>query len=154
MNEAAQAYWDEYWKDDEKPNSVSSGMFGDTPDELAQLVISGVKTATCSGYVFYDLENIPLPTVGDYFIILNQEEQPVAIIKTVDVTLVPMNEVTEEFAIAEGDGSYEKWKSIHERYFTSELEKVGLEFSEDMLLVCERFKLIDVRDKRIAENYS
>lgn len=107
MNEAAQAYWDEYWKDDKKPNSVSSGMFGDTPDELAQLVISGVKTATCSGYVFYGLENVPLPTAGDYFIILNQEEQPVAFIKTVDVTLVPMNEVSEEFAIAEGDGSYE-----------------------------------------------
>lgn len=32
----------------------------------------------------------------------------------------------------------------HERHFTSELEKVGHKFSEDMLLVCERFKLIDV----------
>lgn len=146
MNEAAQTYWDEYWKDEEKPATVSSGMFGDTPDELARLVISGEKTATCSGYAFYGLENVPLPTADDYFIILNQAEQPVAIIKTVEVMIVPMNKVTEEFAIAEGDGSYENWKSIHEKYFTSELEKVGLEFSEDMLLVYERFKLIDVKD--------
>ena len=120
-------------------------MFGDTPDKLAQLVISGVKTATCSGHVFYEIHNTPLPTTDDYFIILNHKEQPVAIIKTVEVTLIPMNKVTEEFAVAEGDGSYENWKSIHQRYFTSELQKVGLEFSEDMLLVCERFTLIDVK---------
>ena len=145
MNEEAQEYWDDYWKDREKPISVSSGMFGDTPDELAQLVISGVKTATCSGHVFYEINNTPLPTTDDYFIILNHKEQPVAIIKNVEVTLIPMNEVTEEFAIAEGDGSYDNWKSIHQRYFTSELQKVGLEFSEDMLLVCERFALIDVK---------
>ena len=81
----------------------------------------------------------------DYFIILNHKEQPVAIIKTVEVMIIPMNEVSEEFAIAEGDGSYENWKSIHKRYFTSELQKVGLEFSEDMLLVCERFTVIDVQ---------
>ena len=147
MNQEAQIYWEEFWKTDEKPTSVSAGMFGDTPNELAQLVMNGVKTATCSGFIFYELENAPLPTTDDYFIIMNSDEQPMAIIKTVEVSLVPMNEVTEEFAIAEGDGSYENWKSIHERFFKSELQKVGLEFSEDMLLVCERFTLIDVKDK-------
>ncbi len=147
MNNAAQTYWDEFWKGDEKPTSVTAGMFGDTPNELAKLVINGGKTATCSGFIFYELENAPLPTVNDYFIILNSDEQPVALIKTVDVALVPMKEVTEEFAIAEGDGSYENWKSIHVRFFTSELQNHGLEFSEDMLLVCERFTLIDVKGK-------
>lgn len=147
MNEAAQTYWDEYWSGEEEPVFVTSGMFGDAPNELAQLVIDGVKTATCSGYVFYGLENRSLPTTDDYFIILNNEEEPVAIIKTVEVSLIPMNEVLEEFAIAEGDGSYENWKSIHERFFKSELQKIGLEFSKDMLLVCERFKLIDVKEK-------
>jgi len=146
MNLAAQTYWDEFWKNDEKPASVSAWMFGDAPDELARLVVDGVKTATCSGYVFYELENNPLPTTDEYSIILNNEEQPVAIIKTVEVSLVPINKVTEEFAIAEGDGSYENWKSIHRRFFTSELKKHGLAFSEDMLLVCERFTLIDVKD--------
>ena len=147
MNEAAQTYWDEYWSGEEKTNFVTSGMFGDTPNELAQLVIDGVKTATCSGYVFYGLENRSLPTTDDYFIILNNEEEPVAIIKTVEVLLVPMDEVSEEFAISEGDGSYENWKSIHEKFFKSKLQKFGLEFSKDILLVCERFTLIDVKEK-------
>lgn len=147
MNEAAQIYWDEYWKDAEKPALVSAWMFGEMPDELAQLVIDGKKTATCSGHIFYELENTSLPKVDEYSVILNSVEQPVGIIKIVEVTLVPMNEVSEEFAIAEGEGPYEAWKSAHVEFFTSELSKFDLEFSEDMLLVCERFKLIDVKNK-------
>ena len=103
MNEAAQTYWDEYWKDEEKPDLVSAWMFGVLPDELAQLVIDGKKTATCSGHVFYELENERLPQVGEYSIILNGAEQPVAMIKIVKVSIVPMNEVSEEFAVEEGD---------------------------------------------------
>ncbi|KEK24152.1 ASCH domain-containing protein [Bacillus gaemokensis] len=145
MNSAARLYWEEYWKDEEAPQSVSAWQFGDSSDYLAQLVIDGVKTATCSGHIFYELENVSLPTTGDYSVILNSNEKPVAIIQTVEVTLTPMNEVTEEFAIAEGDGSYQNWKEIHERYFRSKLNEIGHEFSKDMLLVCERFKLIDVK---------
>lgn len=60
-----------------------------------------------------------------------------------------MNEVLEEFAIAEGEGdrTYRDWKEIYTKFLTKELSKVGLEFSEDMMLVCERFKLVDVRKK-------
>lgn len=147
MNEAAQTYWDEYWKDAEKPTLVSAWMFGAIPDKLAQLVVDGKKTATCSGHVFYELEKERLPQVGEYSIILNSKEQPVAITKIVEMALVPMNEVAEEFAVAEGEGPYEDWKSAHVEFFTNELKEVGLEFKEDMLLVCERFKLIDVKKK-------
>ena len=146
MNEAAQTYWDEYWKDEEKPDLVSAWMFGVLPDELAQLVIDGKKTATCSGHVFYELENERLPQVGEYSIILNGAEQPVAMIKIVKVSIVPMNEVSEEFAVEEGEGPYESWKSAHIEFFTNELRDLDLEFSEDMLLVCERFELIDVKE--------
>ena len=114
MNEAAKSYWDEYWKDGEQPGGhVSAWMFGALPDELAQLVIDGKKTATCSGHIFHELEKEPLPKVGEYSIVLNSKEQPVAMIKLVDVSIVPMNEVTEEFAVAEGEGPYEAWKSAH-----------------------------------------
>lgn len=60
-----------------------------------------------------------------------------------------MNEVPEEFAIAEGEGdrTYRYWKDAHVNFFTKELNEIRREFSEDMLLVCERFKLIDVKNK-------
>lgn len=74
MNQLAQKYWDEYWMNGEKPKSVSAWQFGASPDDLAQLVIDGVKTATCSGHIFYELENEPLPTINDYSIILNSRD--------------------------------------------------------------------------------
>ncbi|MBH9965994.1 ASCH domain-containing protein [[Bacillus] enclensis] len=151
MNEASQIYWDEFWKsqDQEKPIRVSAWQFGADPDHLAQLVIDGVKSATCSGLVFYEMENEPLPTDEDYSIILNSKDEPLAIIKTVDVKIMPMNEVPEDFAIAEGEGdrTYQYWKEAHERFFTRELNAAGMEFSEDMMLVCERFELVNVRKK-------
>ncbi|MBY0596532.1 ASCH domain-containing protein [Bacillus bingmayongensis] len=147
MNQLAQKYWNKYWGENEKPQSVSAWQFGASPDYLAQLVIDGVKTATCSGHIFYELDNEPLPRVNDYSIILNIHDEPVAIIKTIEVTVTPMNEVSEEFAIAEGEGdrTYDYWRKVHIKFFTEELHKIGREFSEDMLLVCERFELIDIK---------
>lgn len=148
MNEAAKDYWDAFWKNKEKPTSVQAWQFGGDPDYLAQLVVDGVKTATCSGYVFYGLDQEALPATEDYSIVLNSHDKPVAIIKTVEVTVTPMNEVSEAFAVAEGEGdrTYQYWRDAHERFFTQELAKYGLTFSEDMLLVCERFTLIDVKE--------
>ena len=153
MNSATQIYWDEYWGNQEKPQSVSAWQFGATPDYLAQLVIDGIKTATCSGRIFYELENEALPTTEDYNIILNSDDKPVAITKTVGVTITPMNKVSEEFAIAEGEGdrTYRYWWEAHEEFFRNELNAIEREFSEDMLLVCERFEVIHVKDEQAVK---
>ncbi|ONK21647.1 RNA-binding protein [Bacillus sp. VT-16-64] len=147
MNQAAKTYWNDYWKGKEKPASVSAWQFGADADHLAQLVIDGVKTATCSSFVSYEVENEPVPSVGDYSIILNSRDEPVAIIQTVEVDIMPIKNVPEDFAAAEGegDGTYAYWKHTHVKYFSEELSRMGLEFSEDMLLVCERFQLVDVK---------
>ncbi|WP_144549010.1 ASCH domain-containing protein [Peribacillus simplex] len=149
MNVKAELYWNEFWqgKDEEKPQAVSAWQFGADPDHLAQLVMDGIKTATCSGYVFYEEENEPLPSVGDYSIILSSEDEPLAIIQTVKVEVLPMNEVSEEFAIAEGEGdrTYTYWWDAHEKWLKEELHKIGHTFKEDMLLVCERIELIHVK---------
>jgi uncharacterized protein YhfF len=151
MNLASQVYWDGFWKSQnlEKPNVVTAWQFGASPDHLAQLVIEGVKTATCSAVVVYEREGEPVPSVDDYSIILNSKDEPLAIIKTVEVTIMPMNQVSEDFAIAEGEGdrTYQYWKDVHVEFFTEELAKFGLHFSEDLMLVCERFDVIDVKNK-------
>lgn len=147
MNELAQKYWDTYWKGKEKPSSVTSWQFGGIPDELAQLVKDGVKSATCSLHLFYELEKEPLPRADDYSVVLNGKDEPVCIIRTSDVKVMPMNKVPQEFAYAEGEGdrSYAHWRRVHIEFFTNELIGVGREFSEEMLLVCEHFELIDVK---------
>lgn len=106
-----------------------------------------MKSATCSTHILYEIEKEPLPKVGDYSIILNARDEPVCIIRTSDVSIEPMNKVSKEFAYTEGEGdrSYDYWKKTHINFFTDELNKIGLKFEEDLLLVCERFELVDVK---------
>ena len=61
-----------------------------------------------------------------------------------------MNEVPEEFAIAEGEGdrTYRHWWQVHKAFFTQELKRIEREFTEDMLVVCERFKVIHVNTEQ------
>jgi len=151
MNEQVQKYWNGFWKGKKAPTDVNAEQFGweGTPlaDELADLIVKGIKTATCSGHMFYE-EDEALPEVGKYTIILSSKDEPVAIIKNIDVQLVPMNEVTEDFAKAEGEGdlSYDYWYEGHKKFFTEECNQYGVELKEDMLLVCEWFELVDVRE--------
>jgi len=151
MNEKAQTYWNSFWDGKEPPTHVVAEQFGygaDVIDELAQLIIAGKKTATCSNHILYEIENEPLPMVGKHTIILNSKDEPVAIIKTTEVQIIKMNEVPEELALAEGEGdlTYKYWYDGHKKYFTSEMEEIGLAFAEDMLLVFERFALVDVKE--------
>jgi len=147
MNESAQKYWDEFWKGKEQPQNVCAWQFGSDPDGLSQLVIKGKKTATTSCYILYELENEPIPAVGQYSIILNSKDQPTAIIKTVAVQVIPMSDVPEEHVIAEGEGdlSVDYWWNEHKKIFTKELAEFDMVFSDDMLVVCERFELVDVK---------
>ena len=117
-------------------------QFGASADWLADLVVEGKKTATTSGFVFYELEKEAIPQAGEYYIVLDGQEEPVAVIQIQSVKVVPMNEVTEEFALAEGEGDYRFWWDAHEKFFTELLIEYDIEFSSNMLVVCERFKKV------------
>ena len=118
--------------------------FGDDPDTLAELVRTGVKTATASAYPFYELEGEELPKAGEYSVILNTKDEAVCIIRTTKVYVTPYREVTAEQAWKEGEGdrSLDYWRRVHEAFFRKELEAVGLIFTEDMGVVCEEFEVI------------
>jgi uncharacterized protein YhfF len=53
-------------------------------------------------------------------------------------------EVGADFAAAEGEGnrSLAFWVDAHRSYFSRECEAAGRRFSEDMLVVCERFRVV------------
>ncbi|MDO9302354.1 MAG: ASCH domain-containing protein [Anaerolineales bacterium] len=121
--------------------------FGDHPklaDELGYLVVSGIKTGTCSALWEWEAEGNPIPQPGLISIVLDGLGQPICIIETTEVLVSRFNAVDEEFARAEGEGdlSLEYWRKAHTTFFSRVLSKIGREFSEDMPLVCERFKLI------------
>jgi uncharacterized protein YhfF len=121
--------------------------FGDSKemaDDLAQLVINGQKQATTSALALLELDKEPLPQIGDYSIVLNADEKPLAIIKTTKVDILPFNKVTAEYAEKEGEGdkSLSYWREGHNAFFTREYKRYGLEFNEDAPVVCEEFECI------------
>lgn len=120
--------------------------FGDNPriaDELLELVLEGVKTATSSLVWEYEDAGEPEPQVGELSILLDGERQPRALIRTTSVETVAFDAVDEETAVAEGedDRTLESWRAEHEAYFRRNLPE-GREFARDMPVLVERFELL------------
>ena len=133
---------DEMWRSSGLRGEYEAWTFGDAPDELAALVLSGRKTATASAYPVYEAEGEPLPKAGEYSVILDSEDNAVCVIRTTRVYVAPFRDVSAEHAFREGEGdrSLAHWRMVHEAFFERELAAVGLSFDEDMPVVCEEFE--------------
>lgn len=138
----AQEMWNLFTNDESL--EYEAWAFGDDADLLADLVLKGIKTATSSNYIFYELENEELPKVNEYSIILNSKDEAVCIIQTTNVYVTPFNEVSEEHAYKEGERNrtLQDWIDIHKDFFGNELKSIGKEFKDDMLVVCEEFQVV------------
>jgi uncharacterized protein YhfF len=126
------------------PEAWGFGDNAEMANDLGQLVIEGVKTATCSLLWEYEAEGETLPHKGELSIILDGDGQPLCIIQTVQVKIVPFEAVDADFAYDEGEGdrSLAYWRATHWRSFSRVCQKLGHTVSPDMLLVCERFQVI------------
>lgn len=117
--------------------------FGDSKelsDELLALVRSGKKTATCAALYEYIEEQEKLPKVGRRDIAVNYEDRsPALVIETIEVTQKRFCDVDEKFALEEGENDdLAGWRQDHQDFF----ERNG-GFDNEMMLVCERFKMIE-----------
>ena len=130
----------------EKYQGLRSFAFGDGPelaDQLLDLVTRAVKTATCSTE---DEPNTSTP--GERWIVLDGSGVPRCVIETTEVTYRRFGDVDAAFAHEEGEGdrSLAYWREAHRKYFG----RLG-RFSEDMMLMCERFRLVEVfADQRVT----
>ncbi len=116
----------------------------ESANRLAALVKEGKKRATSSLYLLYELEGEELPAINSYSIILNWTGDAQCVIRNTKVSLIPFNEVTNEFAKSEGEGdlSLEYWQEAHRAFFIEALKEIDKEFTEDMLVVCEEFEVV------------
>ena len=152
MNEITRVYWQKF-QDGLPAGSIYHGRdflaegWGDDPemaDELGGLIAAGIKTATCSSVWEWQAEGAEWITPGLLTVVLDGRNEPLCIVETVEVTLRRFADVDESFAFDEGEGdrSLGYWREAHRRFFSRTLQKNDRQFSEDMPLVCERFKLI------------
>jgi len=126
--------------------------FGDSEslaDELAALVAAGTKRATAGLLWSYEADAKPMPQPGDLSIVEQWSGEPVCIIETVSVAVLPFEEVGAEFAAIEGEGdaSLEYWRAGHWAYFGRECTRLGKKPSARMLVVCESFKVVYPLDR-------
>ena len=151
MESAVLKFWRNYLDSlppdlDQEPKLSGVFSFGDSKklaDELVALVRQGIKTATCSALIGCEKDKIPLPQKGDLSIVLDGNGDPILVIETVGVVILPFNEVSEQFAFEEGEGdrSLAYWRKAHENYFRrNHFENRA--FDETMQVVCERFKAV------------
>ncbi len=135
---------EELWKKSGLTGDYDAWAFGDDADRLAELVKNGIKTATSSLLCFYELEDEELPTVGEYNIILDSQEEAVCIIRPVNVYVTSYDRISEEHAYKEGEGdrTLEYWKNVHREFFTEELKEIGKAFDTDLEVVCEEFEVV------------
>ena len=99
----AQEMWDLYSHKEQLDTGYEAWAFGGAPDELAELTLRGIKTATASAWPLYELEGEPLPQAGEYSVILDSRDEAVCIIRTTKVHVVPYGEVSEAHAYQEGE---------------------------------------------------
>ena len=119
--------------------------FGDPgrPDQVSQLgllVRDGPKRATAGLLSDYDEEGEPLPSVGDYSIVLDGSGEPLCIILTTEVRVAAFGDVDDQFAWDEGEGdrTLAWWRQAHQGFFRSQ----GATVDDATQLVLERFDLV------------
>jgi uncharacterized protein YhfF len=118
--------------------ALESFSFGDSPqmaDRLLGFVLSGAKTATC-----WSIRDGQQTLVGKRMVVTDGAGNPRAVIETVSLEQLRFNEVGWTFALAEGEGDecLEDWRDGHRAYFT---RNGG--YAPDMMLWCERFRLVE-----------
>jgi uncharacterized protein YhfF len=131
MESAVLEFWRNYLDSlppdlDQEPKPSGVFSFGDSK-KLAALVRQGIKTATCSALMGYEKDQVLLPQKGDLSIVLDGNGNPVLVIETVSVVILPFNEVSEQFAFEEGEGnrSLAYWRMAHENYFAVITSRIG-----------------------------
>ena len=146
---AADVYWYRFLeitgrdKDEKCAGDMNFEAHGFVGDELISLVLAGKKTAIFTSYAAYAADNEPLPATGELYVVLDRSERPRCIIETTGVTLVPFNEVTWEMARQEGeDESLDAWHEKYKGYLEDEGSIVGFDFTPDIKLVFQTFRVI------------
>lgn len=69
-------------------------------------------------------------------------------IKLINVEVKAFRDVGEKFAFKEGEGNktLHYWRKEHKKFFMRRLKKMNKRFNENILVVCEEFKVLKVFD--------
>jgi uncharacterized protein YhfF len=108
--------------------------------QLVEAALRGEKTATASLAADYAPHSYdPIPRAGDRWLLLDFDDEPVAVVETTEVCVLRAADVDLDFARDEGEGfeSVADWRAAHERFWSDQ------KITDDTLIVAQRFRLVE-----------
>lgn len=124
------------------------GIPGPSRERLVSLVLSGSKRATAGLLSEYADEDEQVETVGEEQWLLGPDGSPVALVRFTRVEIVPFDDVTWEFAQAEGEGfvDLDDWRAQHlgfwSRWYGVPVEDPAFPVLSDTSVVCCWFDVV------------
>src|SRR5215469_8527112 len=107
--------------------------------QLVDAVLRGDKTATAGlREQFEPNTDEPMPQVGEQMLLVGWDDEPLGVVETTEVRVVPAGRVDLQFARDEGEGfeNVGDWRAAHERFWSDRV------ITDETPIVCERFRLI------------
>ena len=129
----------------------TQGEVVETINSIGELAVKSLKRRTCHQAIQFEMDDVAMRSVGDYWIVVKVDGTPVCVVKIIGINIVPFNQVGPEFAASEGPErglipSHENWSYAHRRYFIKQCERWGVPWREDNPVVCESFITVYSRD--------
>ena len=125
---------------------------GPLRDKLTSLALAGAKTATASLLREYEAEGADVPRAGQQDLLVDSQDQAVAVVETLEVRVVRLADVDDQHAIDEGEGyaGATEFRISHERYWNGYLDGLRQQLrdphfvlTDDTLVVLERFRIVE-----------
>lgn len=142
-------YWDAFLKAQNLPETTPfSGelTFSNENDEFASmvsLILCGKKTCHFSSLDAYKIDMDPIPRAGNYYVLNDFENNPVAVLKTKKVEILPFDQIPWEMAQKEGiDYSLQNFRDRYEAFFMEESDIMGYTYTRDLPVIFEEFEVI------------
>ena len=148
FSDEALAFWDKVKRETGVEGAFTDAYgIGDSPElkqELLGLILEGKKRASTTLVRESMLEGWPEPEVGQYNIVLDGNDEPAAVIRTVSVRRCRFIEVDEEHAYWEGEDerTLDAYIREHTKYYTRIGRRRGFEFTLDMEVILDRYELV------------
>ncbi len=148
----ADRYWEQFVRSlspaERRPESyLEFFYYGVEPKDgrpVGELVLSGTKTA--GGDILWRREaaNQPPLEAGSFSIFHDGYGEPMGIIETTEVKVVPFDEVDADFACdcGEWDRTIENWRKAYWSWIEAECAKLGRYPSPQIPMICERYRLV------------
>ena len=92
----------------------------------------------------YAADGDALPRIGAPWVACDGSGAPRVVLRTHELRVGPLSSVDAQFAWDEGeyDRSLESWLDGLRRFFRRECERIGIDFSDGLEVVFERFRIV------------